>query len=326
MIDLTGLVKGTNAYKIIESDKRAGKLSHAYLILCQDGENLNSYLKEIVKLLFCKSDYPCGECRACSLIEKGVHPDAVFLPRKGDAVLSEDVSGLIQDTFIKPYESDKKVFVINHGETMNAQSQNKLLKTLEEPPKNVHIIIGATSEYALLPTIKSRVKQIVMHPFDYNTLYNALKGECLNHDKLSDAINYSDGTLSKTLALYNDQNFTETFDFCLDLLGNMKSSSDVLEYSYKLDKLKCEFKEFLSVLEVLLRDVLVSLDNQNLIINKNKASQIKALTGYKRGALLAILDDVLLATKRLEANSSKNAVGEWLLFKILEEKFKWQKL
>ena len=57
---------------------------------------------------------------------------------------------------------------------MNASAQNKLLKTLEEPPKNVHILLGATSEYPLLATLKSRVKKLEIPPFDNQTIYKAL--------------------------------------------------------------------------------------------------------------------------------------------------------
>lgn len=60
---------------------------------------------------------------------------------------------------------------------MTPAAQNKLLKTLEEPPANVHILMGATSEYGLLPTVLSRVRRLEIHPFPDRVLLSAMEGE-----------------------------------------------------------------------------------------------------------------------------------------------------
>ena len=149
MIDLLSLLKSTNAYKIIKNDKQQGRLSHAYLIVCADKDNLKGYMTGIAKLLFCNDEEPCQKCRNCLSIEQGVYPDAEFFPKGEKGVLSEDVNELVKNTYIKPYESDKRAFFVCDAQTMNLSSQNKLLKTLEEPPKNVYIFLGATSEFSL---------------------------------------------------------------------------------------------------------------------------------------------------------------------------------
>ena len=70
MIDLASLIKKTNAYKIISGDKKANRLSHAYLILTSDNKMLKDYLKFFAKMIACESEQPCLECRVCDLIEK----------------------------------------------------------------------------------------------------------------------------------------------------------------------------------------------------------------------------------------------------------------
>lgn len=326
MTDFANLVKKTNAYNVIKNDIESDRLSHAYLVLCADGQNLGEYLKQIAKLFFCKGKDPCNQCRPCSLIDKNMFPDAVFLP-KGESVVSDDVNALIQDSYVKPYESDKKVFIINQGQTMNASSQNKLLKTLEEPPKNVHIIIGATAEYALLPTVISRVKKLQIQPFDAKTIFDALKDEYTDHTKLKDAISCADGSVGKVTALYEDQTLQDTMEFCVKVLTQMQSSKDVLEYSTLLSGLKGDFDDFINVLELFLRDMLVEKSGSpQLVMNSTYAQRLKDAQGYKSGAIISILEDVVEARKRLQSNVTKGMVGEWLLFKILEEKFKWQKL
>jgi DNA polymerase-3 subunit delta' len=326
MIDLSSLVKSTNAYKIVKSDKERGRLSHAYLIVCADGDNLEGYLKEFAKLFFCKNE-GCGECRECKLIDQKIYADALFLPREGESISADDITALVQDTFVKPLESDKKLYVLSNAESMNAVSQNKLLKTLEEPPKNVHILIGATGEYSLLSTVKSRVRKLEIPPFSANALFNALKDECQDSEKLKGAIACSDGTLGKTLALYKDESLMSVMAFVEDMFINMQSSSQVLEYSYKFSLVKCEIEEFLSVTELFARDMLVYISGaKELVFSKKEMQNLSSAKGFTRGALIGILQAVVDARKRLDANSGKNMVLEWLLFKILEEKFRWQKL
>ena len=327
MIDLSSLVKSTQAYQTIKNDKQSGRLSHAYLVLCADDQNLGAYLKELTKLFFCNQD-ACGECRSCKQIEQGVYADALFVPREDQtAISSEDIVAIVQDSYVKPYESDKKVYVINNGQTMNPASQNKLLKTLEEPPKNVHIIIGATTEFPLLSTVKSRMKKVEIPAFSQATLIQALKDECPDLERLKNAVYCSDGTLGKTLALYGDEGLNVTVELVKDVLLNMQSSKDVLEFSDKIIKSKVEFSEFLSVLQLFVRDMSVfKTGTNNLIFNIQITQNLKDAKGFTLGALLAILQDVIDAKKRVESNCAKNNVLEWLLFKILEEKFKWQKL
>ena len=70
-----------------------------------------------------------------------------------------DIDELIAQTYIKPIESEKRVFALVNTASMNGPAQNKLLKTLEEPPKNVFILMGIENESAILPTVKSRIKK-----------------------------------------------------------------------------------------------------------------------------------------------------------------------
>ena len=327
MIDLTSLLKNTKAYKTVKTDFLEGRLSHAYLVLCADKENLDDYLKGLAKVFFCEKGDACGNCRPCSLIEKGIFSDLVFLPKDGQTISAEDVTALVQDTYIKPYEADKKVYILSHGETMNATCQNKLLKTLEEPPKNVHIIIGTISEYPLLSTIKSRVKKLEIPAFSNDLLIDALKGECSDLERLQDAVCISDGTVGSALKYYHDENLISCMEFCIDLIVNMQSSAQVIDFADKMLKLKCDFLDTLAGLELYFRDMLLlSVNESEGFFNKKAIKKLQNAKGYTQGALTAILESIVGARKRLEANSSKNVVAEWLLFKILEEKYKWQKL
>lgn len=326
MIDLYSLVKQTSAFRTVQAEKASGRLSHAYLILTADGQNLKEYLKIFARLMACESISPCNACRVCKLIESDLFADVICYP-KGESINTEEVNSLIEESYIKPIEGDKKIFILNDVQNMNVQAQNKLLKTLEEPPKNVHIILGATSEFPLLSTIKSRVKKLEIPSFSNEQLFFALKSDCTDEQRLKTAIACSDGTVGKTLALYSDDGLKELTDLAAEVICDMQSSKDVLLYSTKISALKADFGEFLSVLELLLRDMLVAINGgKELIANTEKFQQTKDANGYSLGAILNALEKITEANKRRKFNANPTMLTEWLLFQILEGKYKWQKL
>ncbi len=326
MIDLKALVKKTNAYKIIQGDKKVQRLSHAYLILTNDGAMLKNYLKVFAKLMCCGDNEPCDSCRTCSLIDKEMHQDILFYPKKEGAIGVEEINSLIEESYLKPIECNKKLFVIVGAENMNASSQNKLLKTLEEPPKNVHILLGATSEFALLSTIKSRVKKLEIPPFDNEVLIEALKKECPDQEKLSMAVSSGDGTVGKALALYGDNRLLSVTELVMDMLVNMNSSSEILAYSNKILQPKIDLSQFLSVLELMLRDMLVVYEGKSdVAFNKGAIETLKKAQNFSAGALIHALESITEAQKRKKFNMNPTMLVEWLLFQILEGKYKWQK-
>lgn len=221
------LIRRTNAYKVVENDKKNG-LFHAYLLLSKDEKYLKEDMKAFAKLIMCQNG-GCGECRVCRLIDKENHADVKFLPENGDKILTEDINALIEESYVKPLEEDKKLFLIVGAEKMPAVAQNKLLKTLEEPPKNVIILIGATNEYALLPTVRSRVKTLAVPLYTDEELIGALKEKCPDENKLRLAVSCGDGTLGRAEDLYGDTKLENLFDFVAGVIVNMNSSRDVLE-------------------------------------------------------------------------------------------------
>ncbi len=326
MIDLLALLKNTSAFSIVKGDKKANRLSHAYLLLTADQDNLQEYLKIFAMLLSCEEMEPCGLCRVCRLIDQKVHPDVITYPKGDKAISSEEVNELIEESFIRPIESDKKVFIIENAQDMNLSAQNKLLKTLEEPPRNVHIILGATNEFSLLPTIKSRVKKLEIPAFDSTTLINALKEDCQDIKRLEMAVACGDGTVGKAKALYNGNDLAFLNDLVVDVLLNMQSSKDVLKYSTMITDKKVDISQFLSVLELLLRDMLVLNQGQaNLVGNKSGIEKLSATQNFNTGAIVHALESVTEANKRKKFNMNTTMLVEWLLFQILEGKFKWQK-
>lgn len=306
------VIRNTNAYKIIYGEKRRGELSHAYLIVCPDGVMLKTYMKLFASLIMCENDGACGECRPCRLIDKEAYADCDFYPKDGDKIKTADIDDLVSKTIIRPIESDIRMFVLVGAENMTAEAQNKILKTLEEPPRNVCILIGATTDNALLPTVKSRVKRLDVPPFSDGEIRRALGDEYPDKAKLESAIALGGGKIGSVIKAYTDGNAEKMQTFCREVLFSMRSSKDVAKYSSKINK--DNIKDFISILKSEVANLLVK-DNR-------KAGDY----GYVTGALIAISDMLSEKERALYYNANAVMVADSVLLAILGEKYKWQKL
>ncbi|WP_026180160.1 DNA polymerase III subunit delta' [Hahella ganghwensis] len=105
---------------------------------------------------------PCGECKSCRLLEAGSHPDLMsVLPEEGSKSIKIDqVRALSEFVHSRPQVGRRLVAVVSPAEAMNVYSANAMLKTLEEPPTSVVIILVTGQASLLLPTIRSRCQII----------------------------------------------------------------------------------------------------------------------------------------------------------------------
>ena len=153
------LVGNERLQSAVESFIEAGRIPHALLIEGESGVGRHTLTAFITQAAVCKGENaPCNKCDSCHLAKVGSHPDIVITsPENGKKNISvEQIRTLRQQAFVKAHIADKRVFIIDRAETMNEQSQNALLKVLEEPPVGVIFILISVSRTALLDTIVSR--------------------------------------------------------------------------------------------------------------------------------------------------------------------------
>lgn len=116
---------------------------------------------------------PCGVCRACRLVASGGHPDVhrigpdgagrqVVIGGPGSKV--RGIRDLIGELALLPVEGGARIAIVESAQRMNEDAQAALLKTLEEPPAGVTLILCADAEEPLLPTIRSRCARIRLGP------------------------------------------------------------------------------------------------------------------------------------------------------------------
>ncbi len=129
---------------------------------------------DIAMGLLCEgSPAPCGRCGPCVRMKAGSHPDYELFNPNGEEIKVDAVRGLRARSFIRPSEAERKVFVIRAADKMNVQSQNALLKVLEDPLSTVFILLCENSD-SLLPTVRSRALHYRMQPLPQAALLKQL--------------------------------------------------------------------------------------------------------------------------------------------------------
>ena len=317
-MDASKLLLSTNAFKILKADKQNKTLSHAILIVCDDIFMLETYVTYFAKLIMCDSFEPCLTCRTCTLIDKHSYVDTVFYPT-GKKILVQDVDDLIEKSFYKPLENENKLFVLLNAQDMNAQAQNKLLKTLENPPKNTIILLGTTTTNTLLSTVLSRVKKLEIGKFADGEIFELLKEECTDKERLQSAVKLSFGKVGEALYRYNQEDGNKAYNASVRVLLELLNSKQVAEFSAEIDG--DILSDFISITSRLLEECMLYKSG----IKSQDENVSKIAEKYTYGALIFIQDKLRDAEKSIHFNGNVNAVKDALLFGILEGKYKWSK-
>lgn len=317
-------LKGTQAYKFILSDLKVG-LGHAYAIISSDDDVVEEFFTLIAASAYCENDNSaCFGCAECRKILHGNNADVFHINEKRDKIKVDDISKMLSSVYIKSL-SGRKLYFIHRADLMNVQAQNKLLKTLEEPPEGVTIFLGVANESAMLDTIKSRSRSIHLDLFDEKTIYDTMLSLGYNEDMSTVAAACCEGMLGKARKIAASPKYAATFNSALDTLKSLGRSSDIVS----LDSLivnQDNIGEFLDVLSIIIRDILVVQKDEGMILSKHAYGDIVTLAeSYSPLALSKILALINDTRRQLSLNVNALSAVDNLLFSILEVRHKCPK-
>ena len=171
------------AVRFLERSHAAGRLAHAYLITGRPGTGRMALALDIARLVNCVGDDPpCSECDQCDRVSRDLHADVqvIGLQESSDNGRTRVNIGIDQvrdcqrDISLKPFEGKCRVVIFDAAETMSAEASNALLKTLEEPPDHVNIILLLRENARILPTIISRCQTIELRPLPVEAIAGLL--------------------------------------------------------------------------------------------------------------------------------------------------------
>jgi DNA polymerase-3 subunit delta' len=164
-----------------------------------------------------KKDSPCGKCESCKLFDANSHPDFHVISK--ELIRYHDKTGkskgidlsihvirpeLIDKVGMKPAMNRGKVFVIEQAELMNAQAQNAMLKTLEEPAGRTLIILLTDQPGMILPTVRSRSQLVRFAALDRAVVIEQLVAREVNESTAQRAADVADGSLGLALRWIED--------------------------------------------------------------------------------------------------------------------------
>jgi DNA polymerase-3 subunit delta' len=179
----------------------AGEPSHAYLFRGPRGSGKRATARAFAAEVLAAASADPEDARRRALLDPSPHPDLVWLAPTGAQHMVEEVrERVIRAAAYRPFEGGKRVFVVEAAEAMRDESQNALLKTLEEPPEFVHLILLSSEQEGLLETVASRCQSIEFAPLPAEVLERQLAGEA-GPDEIAAAARLAAGDLERARLL-----------------------------------------------------------------------------------------------------------------------------
>lgn len=239
---------------------RTNSIAHSYIFSGQYGIGKKQIAIEFAKMILClnKDNAPCGECKSCLELENDNNPDFNII-KPDEKIKIDQIRQMLEKVYEKPIISDKKVYIIDDAETMTVEAQNCLLKTLEEPPEYIVIILITSNESNLINTIKSRCLKLTFNPLENSEIKQYLEKNFDFQNVSETMLEIFEGSIGKALKvkekqeLYNNIETTLSNFSCesvIDLINNAteiykgkENINEILEYFniYFLKKAKEEY-------------------------------------------------------------------------------------
>ena len=168
--------------KNLKQSISSGHISHFYLISGPEGSGKRTLAQALAAAILCKEpDKPCMRCVSCRKVLSGSHPDLITVDDPEKKTVPVDlIRQARSDMYIQPNESDRKIYLFPRAQDMGLPGQNALLKVLEEPPEYGVFLLLTDNPNKLLPTVRSRCRELKLQPLPEEILVGQLKKEFPN--------------------------------------------------------------------------------------------------------------------------------------------------
>lgn len=306
----------------------SGRLANSYIISGEPGSGKKYIAKLFAMGIHCENgeNGPCMECRSCKMALSGNHPDIIYITHEKPASIGVDEvrKQMVEDVDIRPYCSERKIYIVPEVSKMTVQAQNAMLKTLEQPPEYCVIILLSDNDDALLPTIRSRCVKMTTGLLSNEEIQEYLITEMLVPDyeaRLEAA--FAQGNIGRARSIANAGDFQEKLQESIVFLRNSRDMDAVsrIDFDKKIAADKQGIFAYLEIFRVWFRDVLyfkASNDPEGLVFrNEIKSIRQRAQTSSYEG-LMKIIDSLGMAESRLRANVNPELVLELLFLQIGE--------
>ena len=313
-------------------------MPHALLIGGDEGSGKFTFALSIAASLVCESrdkgTLPCGECNACRKMLSRSHTDLTLLERdpKRATIGVAQIKDLRRGMYLSPNEAPCKVYIIDEADKMTPEAQNALLIILEEPPRDVYIILLASSLDRILTTIRSRAQYVPMQRFTKEELGRYLPEiskearlmRGASPDEYAEILTSASGSIGRALSLLSPKGAAlcrEEREGALSVISALSSGGSFADLYSALLSLSNERTELLLEIEMVinaLRDMMAVrlTDSAELIFFPSEKGAKEALdrVGHRR---LGRLFDLFIDTHdKLSKNAAVGSIMTALAAKI----------
>jgi len=294
-VEFNNVIGNQEVKDYLKKNIETNNILHSYLFLGTDGIGKLLLAKQFAKSILCLENHSDDcKCKSCLCYDGNNHPDYKVINEDGETIKIEQIRALIEKVIEKPIISNKKVYIINDCDKMTNEAQNCLLKTLEEPPEFVTIILISSNENLLLNTIKSRCMKVKFKNIDNKILYDYAINE-IGYDEVSDnLLKTFGGSIGKAILLKENKEKYNEIDTLVQNMQNEDIISVFLTSKFMYDKEK--------IFEIL--DYLIVCLYSNSKKDKRYLNCLKHVTN---------------TVTRLKANGNLDMNVDSLLFNIWEE-------
>lgn len=247
------LIGNDKIKKDLELILKNGNIFHSYMFTGTDGIGKKEFAKEFAKGILCVDENrPCQKCKSCLEFDGNNNPDFYYIGLEDDnSIKIETIRKMQQKISELPIVSKRKVYIIDDFECCTTAAQNCLLKTIEEPPEFVTIILITANESRVLNTIKSRCLKINFNNIEDNKLIDFLEKKYDIKNISFNMLKSYNGSIGKAVAMLEKEELYTNIEKVFDNIENY----NIITAKNKLDilyKEKDEIKDILDYINVIL--------------------------------------------------------------------------
>ncbi len=287
--------------EILKQSIKCNRVSHSYMFVGREGIGKKLFANDLAQTILCLDDQSkkngtyCGKCKSCIEFSSNNNPDIIKIIPEDTKIKIDQIRNMQLKVSEKPIISKNKVYIIDDADTMTQEAQNCLLKTLEEPPEYVTIILIGSNENNFLATIKSRCTQIYFEKISNEEIKKYLEFSQKNISITDELLQMANGSIKKIW----------------DILENMELYEQISKIINNIDKY--DIIDILNMSNILYKskdNIFEILENMNIIILE------KSKQNSKFARCVKIIEDT---KKRLKANSNYDMCIDYLLFNMWRE-------
>ena len=310
------------AVDLLKRALASGRVAHAYLLTGPPQIGKRSLALNFAQALNClDEEKPCGQCLACSKIAHGNHPDVQIIEGEGGTLKIDQMRTLRHEAALSPLEGHWKVYIIRQMEQATTEAANCLLKTLEEPPSNVILMLTASEAEALLPTIVSRCQVLNLRPLATETVQASLQERWgVDAERAQLLARLSGGRLGWAVAASQNDAILEQRERHLNEMMALMGQGRVerLEYAQQLSRNPEAAPGLLYLWLSWWRDLLLATSGSSVgVTNVDREDTLSTQAQrYSLGQVRDFVEALRTAAWRLERNANTRLTLEVLMLSL----------